>query len=140
MSETPKNPSPADLDRMSDAELVRLGTELDEVDVRFREARFPEGTTTRAETRPSPSAVETVTACGSRTPASAAARSQATNMACGVGAASSGSNPGRSPAKTRRLRRRERTSSGWSVLTGAPGFGVLGAAATDSRRPPTLGA
>jgi len=51
MSETPKNPSPADLDRMSDAELVRMGTELDEVDVRFREARFPEGTTTRAEKR-----------------------------------------------------------------------------------------
>ncbi|MEH6381048.1 MAG: menaquinol-cytochrome C reductase, partial [Dietzia cercidiphylli] len=41
MSETPKNPSPADLDRMSDAELVRLGTELDEVDVRFRENRWP---------------------------------------------------------------------------------------------------
>ena len=51
MSETPKNPSPADLDRMSDADLVRLGTEMDEVDVRFRENRWPEGVTTRAEKR-----------------------------------------------------------------------------------------
>ena len=51
MSESPKDPSAADLDRMSDAELVRLGTELDEVDVRFREPRFPEGVTTRAEKR-----------------------------------------------------------------------------------------
>ncbi|UVE94995.1 ubiquinol-cytochrome c reductase iron-sulfur subunit [Dietzia sp. B32] len=51
MSETPKNPSPADLDRMSDAELVRLGTELDEVDVRHRENRWPEGVTTRSEKR-----------------------------------------------------------------------------------------
>ncbi|GAA1052754.1 MULTISPECIES: cytochrome bc1 complex Rieske iron-sulfur subunit [Dietzia] len=51
MSETPKNPSPADLDRMSDAELVRLGTELDEVDVRFRENRWPDGVTTRSEKR-----------------------------------------------------------------------------------------
>ena len=41
MSETPKNPSPADLDRMSEDELVRLGTELDEVDVKYREARWP---------------------------------------------------------------------------------------------------
>ena len=51
MSETPKNPSPADLDRMSDAELVRLGTELDGVDVRVREDRWPDGVTTRAEKR-----------------------------------------------------------------------------------------
>lgn len=51
MSENPKNPSAADLDRMSDAELVRLGTELDEVDVRFREGRWPEGVTSRAEKR-----------------------------------------------------------------------------------------
>ncbi|HJC60838.1 MAG TPA: ubiquinol-cytochrome c reductase iron-sulfur subunit [Candidatus Dietzia intestinigallinarum] len=51
MSETPKNPSPADLDRMSEDELVRLGTELDEVDIKFREARWPEGVETRAEKR-----------------------------------------------------------------------------------------
>ena len=51
MSETPKNPSPADLDRMSEDELVRLGTELDEVDVKYREARWPEGVGTRAEKR-----------------------------------------------------------------------------------------
>ena len=51
MSETPKNPSPADLDRMSEAELVELGTRLDEVEIRHRESRWPEGVTTRAEKR-----------------------------------------------------------------------------------------
>ena len=51
MSETPKNPSPADLDRMSEAELVELGTRLDGVEIRHRESRWPEGVTTRAEKR-----------------------------------------------------------------------------------------
>lgn len=53
MSETPKNPSPAELDRMSDDELVRLGTQLDEVDIKHREGRWPDGVTTRAEKRAS---------------------------------------------------------------------------------------
>ena len=51
MSETPKNPSPADLDRMSEAELVKLGTESDGVEIRYRENRWPEGVSTRAEKR-----------------------------------------------------------------------------------------
>ncbi len=51
MSETPKNPSAADLDRMSEEELVNLGTQLDEVDIRFRKNRWPADVTTRAEKR-----------------------------------------------------------------------------------------
>ena len=51
MSESIKQPTPAELDRMSDDELVRLGTQLDEVDVRHRKPRWPEGVTTRAEKR-----------------------------------------------------------------------------------------
>ena len=53
MSDNPKNPSPAELDRMSDEELVHLGTQLDEVEIRHRENRWPEGVTTRAEKRAS---------------------------------------------------------------------------------------
>lgn len=51
MSDHPKHPSPAELDRMSPEELTRLGNEMDEIDVRFRKSRWPEGVTTRAEKR-----------------------------------------------------------------------------------------
>lgn len=50
MSEV-KKPSSADLDRMSESELVELGTALDGVEIAHREPRFPEGKVTRAEKR-----------------------------------------------------------------------------------------
>lgn len=53
MSENPNTPFLVELDRMSDDELVRLGTQLDGVDVKFRENRWPHDVTTRSEKRAS---------------------------------------------------------------------------------------
>lgn len=50
MSEV-KKPSAAEVDRMSDAELVELGTTLDGVEIAHREPRWPEDLHTRAEKR-----------------------------------------------------------------------------------------
>lgn len=58
MSEVNK-PNHADLDRMSESELVELGTALDGVEIAHRQPRWPDGPTTRAEKRASAA----VTAC-----------------------------------------------------------------------------
>ena len=46
-----KKPSAAELDRMSEEELLELGTKLDGVEIAHREARWPEEIKTRAEKR-----------------------------------------------------------------------------------------
>ena len=46
-----KKPSAAELDRMSEDELLELGTKLDGVEIAQREPRWPEEIKTRAEKR-----------------------------------------------------------------------------------------
>ncbi|MFI1485061.1 hypothetical protein [Streptomyces sp. NPDC020747] len=53
---------------------------------------------------PSAPAVESVIACGSRTPAATAASSHSANSSAGVSGAPDGSNTGSSPANTSRPR------------------------------------
>src|SRR5689334_25094248 len=64
---------------------------------------------TRADGRPPGSTVDSVSACGSITPASIASDSQAVNSSSGSGGALDGSNAGNGPASDGRPRSRSAT-------------------------------